>query len=167
MGIYGNATGGFGMPKTLVLVDENNNELTGVVVDDVVVFDATLNDIRAGKIAANAEGVVTGTKDIPAYRTTQGCQVIPVGSAFSISLAEYSQYDYTKLQCMIAPLNTDVYDSCAVDKIVLNDGVYMTQSTDKITDVTKNSETQSIDLNIVNDSSTVYFIYFFTYREDI
>lgn len=60
-GLYGNATGGFGMPKTFVLVDENGNELTGIVVGEEVIFTATASDIVAGKTAATAEGVVTGT----------------------------------------------------------------------------------------------------------
>lgn len=62
-GILGNATGGFGVPKTLVLVDENNNELTAVVTEDVVVFTATAEDIKSGKTAATEEGIVTGTHE--------------------------------------------------------------------------------------------------------
>lgn len=61
MGIYGNAAGGFCMPKTFVVIDENNNELTGVVVDEEVVFTATVADIAYGKTAAITEGVVVGT----------------------------------------------------------------------------------------------------------
>ena len=62
-GILGNAAGGFGMPKTFVVIDDNNNELTGVVTDEVVVFTATVADITAGKTAAIAEGIVTGTRE--------------------------------------------------------------------------------------------------------
>lgn len=60
-GLYGNAAGGFGMPKTFVLVDENGNEIIGVVVGEKVVFTATAADIVSGKTAATEEGVVTGT----------------------------------------------------------------------------------------------------------
>ena len=61
MGIYGNATGGFCLPKTFILIDENNNELTGIVVGEEVVFTATTSDIAYGKTAGTADGVVVGT----------------------------------------------------------------------------------------------------------
>ena len=56
-------------------------------------------------------------------------------------------------------------DSCAVDKIAINNAVFNTGSANKIADVTKNLETKSIDLNITNTSSNTYIIYFFTYKE--
>lgn len=60
--IYGNLVGGIvGYGKTFVLVDENNNELTGVVVDELTVFDATAEDIKLGKVAGTDSGVVIGT----------------------------------------------------------------------------------------------------------
>lgn len=60
--ICGNLVGGVvGYGKTFVLVDENNNELTGVVVDSEVIFTATPEDIKLGKVAAIDSGVVTGT----------------------------------------------------------------------------------------------------------
>ena len=62
-GILGNVAGGFGMPKTFVLIDENNNEITGVVTEDIVVFTAKAADIKAGKTAAIEEGIVVGTHE--------------------------------------------------------------------------------------------------------
>lgn len=60
--ICGNMIGGFVMsPKTFVLVDENNNEYTGIVVDELTVFTATADDIKLGKTAGTEAGVVTGT----------------------------------------------------------------------------------------------------------
>lgn len=60
--IYGNLIGGIvGYGKTFVLVDESNNEVTGVVVDKETIFTATAEDIKLGKIAATDSGVVTGT----------------------------------------------------------------------------------------------------------
>ena len=61
VGMYSNASGGFGMPKTFVLVDDNNNEYTGVVVGEEVVFTATAADIVEGKTAGTSDGVVVGT----------------------------------------------------------------------------------------------------------
>ena len=60
--ICGNLVGGItGYGKTFVLVDENNNELTGVVVDEITLFTATAEDIKLGKTAAVDSGIVTGT----------------------------------------------------------------------------------------------------------
>ena len=60
--ICGNLVGGIiGYGKTFVLVDEKNNELTGVVVDELTLLTATAEDIKQGKIAATDSGVVTGT----------------------------------------------------------------------------------------------------------
>lgn len=61
IGMYSNASGGFGMPKTFVLVDKDNNEYTGVVVGEEVVFTATAADIVEGKVAGTSDGVVVGT----------------------------------------------------------------------------------------------------------
>ncbi len=60
--ICGNLVGGIvGYGKTFVLVDENNNELTGVVVDELTLLTATAEDIKSGKVAAVDSGIVTGT----------------------------------------------------------------------------------------------------------
>ena len=60
--IYGNLVGGItGYGKTFILVDENNNELVGTVVEELTVFDATAEDIKLGKVAATDSGIVTGT----------------------------------------------------------------------------------------------------------
>ena len=62
MSIVGNMVGCYSpMGKTFILIDEDNNEFTGVVVDQETVFTATAADIVAGKTAATEEGVVTGT----------------------------------------------------------------------------------------------------------
>lgn len=168
MSILGNAVGCYSpIGKTFTLVDENNNEITGVIVDQEVVFTAGDNDVREGMVYAGDAGVSEGTKNIPAYITTRGYQAIPPGSSFSIPLSKYNAYDYTQLQCMIAPFNTTIGNSIAINKIVINDGVYMVESTDKLSNVTKNANTLSIDLNIINNDSKVNFIYYFTCKEEL
>ena len=47
-----------------ILVDEAGNEATAVYVEEATVFDATANDIRAGKIAATESGVTVGTLEV-------------------------------------------------------------------------------------------------------
>ena len=62
MTIIGNMVGCYSpMGKIFTLVDEDNNEFTGVIVDQETVLTATAADIVAGKIAATDEGIVTGT----------------------------------------------------------------------------------------------------------
>ena len=165
-GLYGNATGGFGNPKTYILTDENGKEITGVLVDNVTVFDATTNDVRLGRTYAGDEGVKIGTKDIPIYRAEQGLVTVAPNESFSILLNQYKQYDYTKLQCVISKFNTTLNDSVAVDKVVIEDSVYATGSTTVLASVTKNPTTKSIDLNITNNTSNNYVLRYFTYRKE-
>ena len=39
------------------------------------------------------------------------------------------------------------------------------ETSSKVSNITKNSETKSIDLNITNDSKDIYEIIYFTYKE--
>lgn len=59
--ICGNIVGGFAPLKTVIFVDENNNEMVGTVVENLTIFDATAEDIKLGKVAATDSGVITGT----------------------------------------------------------------------------------------------------------
>lgn len=167
MSIVGNMTGCYSpIGKTFIIADENGNEITGVVVDQERIFTATDNDVREGMVYASDSGVSTGNKNIPSYRTTKGRRLVSAGNSFSIPLSDYDQYDFTELQCIIAPFNTSVTDSVAADKVVLYNCVYPTGSTTKISDVTKNIGEKSIDLNIVNDSNNVYILHYVTYKEE-
>lgn len=66
MPIIGNVIGGgSGAPKSIVLQTEDGEEMYAVLVDSEVIFTAGANDIRKGKIAATANGVVIGTAVIP------------------------------------------------------------------------------------------------------
>lgn len=165
MGFYGNATGGFGMPKILEIVDNNGNTIIGTVTDSEITLDATRDDVKVGKIFASADGVQEGI-DTRTYRTTHASKTILPGEQFSIPLEDYEQYNYTKFQAMIAEFNTTQYNSVSVVKISLNDAVYDVNSTIKISDVTKNSSTKSIDLNITNNTNNTYVIHYSTYKEE-
>lgn len=64
MKIVGNMVGCYSpIGKTFILEDENGNELTGIVVDQEVVFTATAADIVKGKVAGTDDGVVVGTHE--------------------------------------------------------------------------------------------------------
>ena len=168
MSISGNLVGSYSqIGKTFIIEDSDGNEITAVVVDQETVFTATDNDVREGYVYAGDSGVSVGSKNIPAYITTQESALIFPGENFSIVLEYHNKYDYTQLQGIIAKFNTSFWDSVATDKIVLNNNVYAVNSTDIVANVTKNDITKSIDFNIVNDTDEIYIIHYFTYKEEV
>lgn len=167
MVIYGNPVGGALNAKTYELqYNGGTTPIMAVVVDEEKVFDATENDVRKGMTFASNSGVKVGTKDIPAYRTKQGVVGIEPNESFSILLKDYTQYDYTKLQCLISKFNTSIDDSVSVDRVVIGDNVYTVNSTEVLSTVTKDATTGSIKLNIINDTNNNYLLRYFTLREE-
>lgn len=60
--ICGNLVGCTSSPsKSFIIVDDNGNELVGVVTDELTLLTATAEDIKLGKTAAVDSGIVTGT----------------------------------------------------------------------------------------------------------
>lgn len=164
--IYGNMTGAYSsLGKTFVFTDENGKEFAGVVVEKEEVFDAKPSDVRINKTFVNSDGIMTGENTIT-YRTTQSNRLVLPGESYSIPLSQDDRWNYTKFQCVIAQYNTSINDSTAVDKVVLFDNVYATGSTTSLSNITKNEEEKSIDLNITNDTDNTYIIYFTTYKDE-
>ena len=163
--IYGNAAGGFGMPKLIEITDIDGNVFVGAVTDSEVNLDATRNDVKIGKKFASNDGISEGI-DTRTYRTTQASRLILPGDNFSIPLDKYDIYNYTKFQAVIAEFNTTFADSVKVNRIALNDAVYHVNSSTKISDITKNTLTKSIDFNIVNDTENSYVIHYMTCKEE-
>lgn len=166
--ISGNMVGSYSqMGKTFILTDSDGNEITGVVVGQETIFTAGDNDVREGMVYASDEGVSTGTKNIPAYRTSAGIELISPSSSYSIPLSEYNCYDYTVFQCLVSLLEYDnIQNSVNTNIISINNGVYTVNSTDKLSEVSKNADTKSIELNITNDTENFYVLRYFTYREE-
>lgn len=165
--IMGNVIGGSAAPlKTLVLQDPSGIEIWGTVTESEQVLTAIASqDIREGKTAVTSDGVVVGSKRIPAYETTQEKILILQGDEFVIPLSTYDKYNYTKFQCIISKFNTSFDDSVYTDKIVVDDCVYSVNSTDVLSSVTKNLSDKSIHLNITNNTEDIYVINYFTYKE--
>lgn len=164
--ISGNMVGSYSqIGKTFILTDENGTELTGVVVDKMTIFDATDNDVRDGKVYASDSGVSTGTKDIPAYYTTEGVVAVPVGSSFVIK--NLPDYEYTKLQVIICAFNTSMSNSVAAEKISINSKVYAVGSVNELATVVVDIENKAIDLGIINDGETPCVIRYLTYKEEL
>lgn len=61
--IIGNMVGGTSPIKTLKIIDEDNNEIIGVIVDNEVIFTATDSDVLKGKVYAGDNGVSVGTHE--------------------------------------------------------------------------------------------------------
>lgn len=62
--IAGNMVGGVAPLKTVILEDADGNQVTGVIVGSEVVFTATDEDVRKGKVYASDHGVSVGTLEI-------------------------------------------------------------------------------------------------------
>lgn len=150
---------------TYVLVDEIGNEVPAVFVEQETRFTATENDIRIGTTAVNDNGVVTGTKEIPAYHTTEGYKRIAAGEELTIPM--YSdRCQYTRFQAIVCSYNTSSADSVAAEMVVINDNVYYVQSVNAIASVTVDTENQTIKLGITNDSDGYFVIRYITYKEE-
>ena len=147
-----------------ILVDEDGNEYPAVFVDEETVFDADANDIREGKKAATDDGVITGTKDIPAYYTTEGCRVITAGSVFETPLLPF--YDFTKLQAIICPFSKSSNGSVAAEKVAIGENVYNVNSTEVFSSVTRDAVNKKINFGFTNDSDSIYVLRYFTYKEE-
>ena len=164
--ISGNMVGSYSqIGKTFILVDDEGNEITGVCVDNPVVFTANATeDIRQGKVAATDEGVVIGSKVIPAYTVWTGKKLIKSGSEFAITLSSQNGYDYTEIQCIICPFNTSINDSVITEWVVIGDNIYTTASADAVSTLTKNSENKTIVFNMTNSSNLNYIIRYYVYK---
>lgn len=66
--ISGNMIGMYStIGKTFIFNDSDGNEVTGVITDQMVIFDVTDSDVRKGVVYAGNEGVSTGTLEVPPY----------------------------------------------------------------------------------------------------
>lgn len=166
--IYGNPVGGALNAKTYQLeCNGGTAEIMAVVVDEKTIFDADVNDVRAGKVFATNNGVKVGTKNIPAYNTCAGYRIIAPNEEFKIVLSASDLYDYTNLQCIICPFNTSISDSVAADRVVIDGNLYEVNSSTVLSEVTKDATEKAIKLGITNDSSSSYIIRLFTYKEEL
>ena len=161
-GLYGNAVMAPAALKTVIIEDADGNELTGVVTGDEVVFTATDKQVADGFVYAGDNGVSTGSREFLSYRTTRGYKLVDIGDIYTLQLSDNDQYQYTQLQCLISPLSNPYM----VTMSVLDNGVYSVSDGSKLSDVTIDISTKSINLNISNTSNEPYVIYYFTYKQE-
>lgn len=163
--IIGNIVGGKPLIKSYILETEDGQEIPAVLTSQEVVFTATPNDIREGKVAATGNGVVIGEKVIPSYHTTESARYIPAGSAFIIPLPNLDLYDYTKLQVIICRFKNSLSESVISEKVAISDKVYNVGSDNVLATVIKDRNHKTINLGITNNSEYPCVIRFFTYKE--
>lgn len=163
--IYGNMIGGAGLARTYILQDSDGNEAVATYVDSETKFDATANDIRAGKIAATEIGVTIGQKEIPGYHTDQGVQIAEPGERLEI-LMYSDRCDYTKLMVIVCSYNTTVDDSVSAVMAVINDKLYSAGSTAELSDVIVDTSNKSINLGVINNTETPLVIRYMTIKEE-
>lgn len=159
----GSGSGSSDDTKSYILVDEAGNECAAVLVDEETVFDATANDIRQGKVAATEDGVTIGSKEIPSYHTTEGVALVPDGSELAFHSLEY---DFTKMQGIVCAFNTSLQDSTSAEKVAINNKVYVVQSTESISELTKDDGSSTVKFGVTNDSGALRLIRYFMYREE-
>lgn len=150
---------------TIILVDESGNQVTAVLVDEETVFDATANDIREGKVAATEDGVTVGTKEIPAYITTEGVSIVTAGKEYSIELKS-DVCDYTKLQALVCAYNTSLSNSVATEKVIINESMYPVNSTELLATAVVDVENGKITFGATNESNKPCVIRFITFKEE-
>lgn len=147
-----------------ILVDDYGNEVVATLVDDGVVLTSTPNDIRIGTTAITGDGVTEGTKEIPAYHTTEGYKLIAAGK--ECKLSGLPDYNFTKLQALFCAYNGSMNTSVSTKKVTINRSVYAVDSTEVVSVVTVDAENETIKFGITNDGSSPIVIRYFMYREE-
>lgn len=144
-----------------VTVDGENKAFAQLYGQEKVTLTATANDIRQNTSAITDTGYTEGTKDIPAYHTETGKKYIAAGKAITLNL---DKYDYTYLQVILTKFNSSISNSVEAYAVVIEDAVYQANSTTKLADIAKDDSTQTINLGITADETTV--LRYFTMREE-
>lgn len=151
---------------TYLLVDENGMEIPAVFVDNETIFTATADDIRDGKIAANQNGIVEGTKYIPDYRAEEGIIYVKPGNPIEIGMFS-DMCEFTELQAIMYDWNS--YGTSTVDlrKVVVDGYVYDVGNAEPVSKVTVDSETQTIKFGVVNDGIRPLVVRYMIIKEDV
>lgn len=123
---------------------------------------ARANDIRLNTSAITNEGYTEGTKDIPAYHTSYGYKLLPAGKEVKLTIHDA---DYKKLMVSIAPFNSSVNESVSVNYTSIDDSVYEAKTTTKVSNITKDLSTETINFGITVTEKSV--LRFFIVKEEV
>lgn len=151
---------------TYILVDEEGNELAGVLLEEEVELTATVNDIRLGTTAVTEAGVTEGEKEIPNYLAEEGKRAVRQGEQLDIPL--YSDMcHYTHLQVIVCEYNTTLSDSVSAEKVAIGDNLYAVGSADVLASVTVDADLQTIKLGLSNDNESSVVVRYTIIKEDM
>lgn len=123
---------------------------------------AGANDIRLNTSAITNEGYTEGTKDIPAYFSGYGKKILPANTEVTITNHEA---DYKSIMITISSYNTSMSDSVNVKYSSVDNSIYETNSTNKISDITKDTSNEQIKLGITVTEKSV--LRYFVVREEV
>lgn len=151
--ISGNMVGSYSqIGKTFILVDEDGNEITGICVDNPVVFTAGDNDVRENFVYAGDSGVSVGTKVIPIYYAGYGKIAISSGKNATITTPEYN---YSNLIAVISTFDKNISQSVASTYVSVDDAMYIAGSNTKVSDIVVDKESRKIDLGVTVDKNSI------------
>ena len=151
--ISGNMVGSYSqLGKTFILMDDEGNEITGICVDNPVVFTAGDNDVRENFVYAGDSGVSVGTKVIPIYYA--GCGKIAISSGKNATITT-PEYNYSNLIAVISTFDKNISQSVASTYVSVDDAMYIAGSNTKVSDIVVDKESRKIDLGVTVDKNSI------------
>ena len=152
MSIHGNAVGGTAPIKTLIMVDDDGNELTGVITGSEVIFDATPADVRMGKTFAGNDGIQVGEMVVS---QSYGSVMLPANSEAVIVTPEY---EYSYLMVTICRYDTNEAQSVVPMYVSVGNAMYDASSGTKLSDIAVDVDSEQINLGItVNEEAVLRY----------
>ena len=130
-------------------------------------YSADSENAQSGKAVAEAISKIGGGKGIASIEKTSTSGLI---DTYTITYTDdtTSTFELTNgkeiTDISIGYISSDSAETMA---ITINDSVFSATNYNKLSDITKNIDTKSIDLNITNNSDNIYSIRYFTYREEM
>lgn len=129
---------------------------------DPITLTATENDIRQNTSAITNTGYTEGTKEIPSYYSSYGYKFVLAGKEATLVIHEA---DYKNLMVTIAPYNSSAENSVAIKYASVDNSMYETNSTSKISNITKDTENEEIKLGVTVSEKSV--LRYFVVREEV
>lgn len=144
-----------------VTVDGVNKAYAQLYGEKKVELTATENDIRLGTSAITNTGYTEGIKDIPGYIVRYGKKAVDAGTEAVIPW----EPGYKTLLVTLAPFNSSIDNSTAVNYTSVDSGIYEVNSTIKISDISIDTDNEQINLGITQDVMSI--LRYFIVREEV
>ena len=145
-----------------VTIDGETKTYATLYGEERAELTATANDIRKDTVAITDSGITIGEKDIPSYHSRTGKRILQAKS--DVVIPTHKHYNYTQLQCTIAKYRNSISDSVEVIASNIDNSLYEAMSTNKLSEITIDDSTQSVNLGIVADEKSV--LRYFSMKEE-